>query len=393
MAAPPQDKHGSDLEDLTGTPVELNADGTLTLFHRTSKEEAALIKRDGFAPSRYSRGEAFFSTHPRGAVTGYGETIVVVRVLPRYVELDDAFRDGEVHVSIDGRDLRHVQVEAGPQMQGLSDGGIPRRGSDFDIGTPIRGPKSAAAQMLARWVDRRARARTVFALNYQGRVRTDRESAPVESEWRWLLEPGYLEPLLREIKRLGITVQGDEDKRFPTLLYERVAQTHGVPRWQVIGKVKEPGFRGSRRRQFGGEPGEISLTISVKNVPPTWRYQRALENYVGKHESLDPGWLAQRKRVYIVGNLKTLAQDYPVPYRPAGVHEESITFPDNLGVITVSPLSVTPAPCSYYSITASQMTGAASLDTPRAPVIEMVRTSEPMGSTQALLADALLEVL
>jgi hypothetical protein len=106
----PQDKNGNDLVDLNGDPVTLNADGTLTLYHGTSAKSAQAIKRTGKWKSE--EGDlVFFSNHPDSHVLDFGDTVVSVRLKPQFVELDDAFRDGEIHVSVHLRDLeRHGKV-------------------------------------------------------------------------------------------------------------------------------------------------------------------------------------------------------------------------------------------------------------------------------------------
>lgn len=103
------DKSGIELYDLNDKPVMTNRDGTLTLYHRTSRKNAEKIKAAGFRRSKFNLGESYFSTKADGAATGYGESLVVVRIHPRYVNLDDAFRNGEVHVYVEGRDLKKAK--------------------------------------------------------------------------------------------------------------------------------------------------------------------------------------------------------------------------------------------------------------------------------------------
>lgn len=100
----PTDKEGVELEDLEGTPIPINKNGTITLFHRTSAENAKKIKTTGEFVSE-EREKVFFSSKEKGQAEGFGEEIIQIKIDPSKVSLDDAFRDGEIHVLINNKDI------------------------------------------------------------------------------------------------------------------------------------------------------------------------------------------------------------------------------------------------------------------------------------------------
>ena len=83
-------------DERTGLP--LNADGTVTLYHHTSADKAQAIKESG---ALTSAGEpAVYVTTREQTDTGYGDTVVRVRVKPELLEIDDEFPDGRVDYRI-----------------------------------------------------------------------------------------------------------------------------------------------------------------------------------------------------------------------------------------------------------------------------------------------------
>jgi len=79
-------------DEMTGLP--LNSDGTVTLFHHTSKDAADQIKK---TQSFTSKGEPdiYFTTHKKPD-TGYGDTVVPVKIDPKKLMIDDEFPDGRM---------------------------------------------------------------------------------------------------------------------------------------------------------------------------------------------------------------------------------------------------------------------------------------------------------
>jgi len=92
------------LTDLKGNTPKLNDDGTITLYHRTTPEAAAEIRRTGKFVSKENTDEIFLSSKPTGQAEGYGSEVVEVRVDPTKVRLDDAF-DDEIHVAVKTADV------------------------------------------------------------------------------------------------------------------------------------------------------------------------------------------------------------------------------------------------------------------------------------------------
>lgn len=85
------------IDEITGLP--LNADGTVTLFHHTNKNAAQSIQKTGVLKSA---GEpSVYLTTERTPITGYGDTVVPVKVNPSKLNLDDEFPNGRLDFSID----------------------------------------------------------------------------------------------------------------------------------------------------------------------------------------------------------------------------------------------------------------------------------------------------
>lgn len=80
------------------TGLALNADGTVTVYHHTSAENAAKIRKTGKLTSA-GEPQVYFTSTP-DASTGYGDTAVPVRVKPETLTLDDEFSDGRRDYSI-----------------------------------------------------------------------------------------------------------------------------------------------------------------------------------------------------------------------------------------------------------------------------------------------------
>ena len=81
------------------TGLDLNPDGTVTLYHHTNAGSAEQIKRSG---QLVSAGEpSVYVTTRREADTGYGDTVVAVRVNPDRLNIDDEFPSGRQDYRID----------------------------------------------------------------------------------------------------------------------------------------------------------------------------------------------------------------------------------------------------------------------------------------------------
>jgi hypothetical protein len=81
------------------TGLNLNPDGTVTLYHHTNAGSAEQIKRSG---QLVSAGEpSVYLTTRRETDTGYGDTVVAVRVNPDKLNIDDEFPNGRQDYRID----------------------------------------------------------------------------------------------------------------------------------------------------------------------------------------------------------------------------------------------------------------------------------------------------
>ncbi len=90
----------TEYEDLSGKPLPLNIDGTVTVYHRTNADPKQ-IKKDGFKALE-NTDEVFVSTKSGGEIVGYGENVIELQVYPEDLRLDDAFAD-EIHFAIDAK--------------------------------------------------------------------------------------------------------------------------------------------------------------------------------------------------------------------------------------------------------------------------------------------------
>jgi len=86
-----------DFADIGG---KLNSDGTVTVYHRTSKEAADSIRNSGVM--RGAEDGVFFSSSPTGAATGFGDELVELRIPASKLELDDLF-NSEAHFRLPTR--------------------------------------------------------------------------------------------------------------------------------------------------------------------------------------------------------------------------------------------------------------------------------------------------
>jgi hypothetical protein len=108
----------TDQVDVT-TGLPLNTDGTVTLYHHTSAANAEAVKTSG---ALRSAGEpSVYLTTRETPDTGYGDTVVKVRVKPELLQIDDEFPDGRVDYSISvgrpGGALTDAQFEQSAKKQ------------------------------------------------------------------------------------------------------------------------------------------------------------------------------------------------------------------------------------------------------------------------------------
>ena len=77
--------------------ADVDENGLVSVFHRTSKSNADKIRKSGnFTPKEDG---IFFSTKPDGQTSGYGDEVVELKIPADKLELDDLF-DGEAHLKL-----------------------------------------------------------------------------------------------------------------------------------------------------------------------------------------------------------------------------------------------------------------------------------------------------
>ena len=75
-------------------------DQVLDLYHRTSREAAESILREGVFRTRENTPEVFVSNRAQGYADEYGDVVVHVRIPESMASLEDEFEDGEEHYRI-----------------------------------------------------------------------------------------------------------------------------------------------------------------------------------------------------------------------------------------------------------------------------------------------------
>lgn len=77
--------------------AEVDADGNVTVYHRTTAENADSIRRTGIMKAQ--EDALFFSSKDSGYASDYGDTVVKLKIPSTVLQVNDIF-DGEVHFDI-----------------------------------------------------------------------------------------------------------------------------------------------------------------------------------------------------------------------------------------------------------------------------------------------------
>jgi hypothetical protein len=77
--------------------AKVDSQNNVTLYHRTNKDSADKIKQTGKMIGKEDR--LYFSTKPSGAIKGYGDELVEVKIPIQNLNIEDIFSD-EVHVTL-----------------------------------------------------------------------------------------------------------------------------------------------------------------------------------------------------------------------------------------------------------------------------------------------------
>ena len=106
MKKVPKDIYGNEITDYHGNPIKTNPNGTITLYHRTSEQNAKEIKKTGIWKSK-EQNMIFFSDDLNSEYAKpFGDDVVSIKIHPRYVELHDQFPSGENCYSIHSKHLK-----------------------------------------------------------------------------------------------------------------------------------------------------------------------------------------------------------------------------------------------------------------------------------------------
>ena len=77
--------------------AQVDSDGNVTVYHRTSKESADKIRKSGIMTAQ--EDALFFSSKPDEYISDYGDTVIKLKIPSTVLEVNDIF-DGEVHFDI-----------------------------------------------------------------------------------------------------------------------------------------------------------------------------------------------------------------------------------------------------------------------------------------------------
>ena len=106
-----RDKIGTKLRDpYTGEYLPVNNDGTIRVYHSTTKESAEKIIQNGLVGSKVEDGDIYFTTNPKGyGGIGKGKGVVLAfDVDPKKIKFDDVYR-GELHLKGNNTDIGGIK--------------------------------------------------------------------------------------------------------------------------------------------------------------------------------------------------------------------------------------------------------------------------------------------
>ena len=81
-----------------GSPIPVNNDGTITVYHRTNVDLGTIKKNGGFV-SKENTDEVYVSTKINGQNKGYGKNVIQLKIDQADLKLDDLF-DDEAHFRV-----------------------------------------------------------------------------------------------------------------------------------------------------------------------------------------------------------------------------------------------------------------------------------------------------
>ena len=100
-----KDQLGQEINDLIGTPIYTNPDGTVDIYHATNKQSYNRIITTGtWTPARYET-DVFFSNFPRGG-EGFGDYVIHVKILPKFLRVKIRSKQGHFFSRRTSHDIR-----------------------------------------------------------------------------------------------------------------------------------------------------------------------------------------------------------------------------------------------------------------------------------------------
>jgi len=118
-----RDKTGMKLQDpFTAKPLPINQDGTITVYHSTTKNNAEKIKQNGLIGSKVEGGDIYFTTNKKG-YGGIGKdknVVLAFNIDPKKLKFDDVFR-GELHLKGNNLDIQGIKPQTKSQLKKLRD--------------------------------------------------------------------------------------------------------------------------------------------------------------------------------------------------------------------------------------------------------------------------------
>jgi hypothetical protein len=159
------------------TGLTLNSDGTVTVYHGTTKEAAKKIRATGVIKSA-GEPDVYFTTAKDG--TGYGDgTVVAVNIDPSKLQLDDEFPDGRKDFRVEVGSAKALKVKF-PDTQ------------SYSLTTSAR--LEAISKALGEQVKQKPKERRDLAAKAQARL------LEAQREWEALPEARTLADIEREAK-------------------------------------------------------------------------------------------------------------------------------------------------------------------------------------------------
>lgn len=225
---------GPIIDDATGLP--LNKDGTVTLYHGTTKAAAPEIIKTRTLKSDAER-RVYLTTDPSSQSTGYGDgTVVAVQVDPSVLELDDEFPDGRKDFAIDApKKLIKVSAAFMPFEESAANDA-----ASFSLSTSnLAGKLAGDALSRIKDPERRARAMSRIARSMED-ARLQAERLELLSGTKRLRKSLQKEAAMFEAKRAEELENEVYARHFAVLGDEDLTKLRAQPAHALLASPKSP---------------------------------------------------------------------------------------------------------------------------------------------------------